>query len=120
MNQRLHKATDTIRELVLYYTLLLLTSASWFSIAEDVDFIPALYWAAITATSVGYGDISPKTHWGMLDAVFTSTVSLFIIVPLIVAKWIDFMSCKRDQFSHDEQEEIKSLLKQIKSNTEKE
>jgi voltage-gated potassium channel len=107
MNQRLKNATDTARELVAYYVLLLIISASWFSVAEGVDFIFSLYWAAITSTSVGYGDISPKTGWGMIDAVLTSFISLFVITPLIVAKWLDYFACKRDQ------EEMKALLRQI-------
>ena len=63
--------------------LTLLSSAAAFTIAEDVgsgrrigSFFDALWWAAATITTVGYGDIYPVTAAGRIVAVFTMVVGV--------------------------------------------
>jgi len=63
--------------------LTLVTSAVAFTIAEDVgdgrrihSFFDALWWAAATITTVGYGDIYPVTAAGRIIAVFTMIVGI--------------------------------------------
>ena len=63
--------------------LTLVTSAVAFTIAEDVgdgrrinSFFDALWWAAATITTVGYGDIYPVTPAGRVIAVFTMIVGI--------------------------------------------
>lgn len=113
MNQRLLKATDSLREVVGYYFIALFVGAVVFSISEGVDFGDSLYWAMITASTVGYGDFSPKTWIGKADAVLLSSFSVFVLVPLIVVRFIDYVTDKKDHFSHEEQEEMKILLRQV-------
>jgi voltage-gated potassium channel len=63
--------------------LTLITSAVAFTIAEDVgdgrrinSIFDALWWAAATITTVGYGDIYPVTAAGRIVAVFTMIVGI--------------------------------------------
>jgi voltage-gated potassium channel len=100
---RLHAATDTLRELALYYTLLILIAAGAFAAFEGHSLGTSLYWAGTTATSTGYGDISPKTPAGQALAFILMHMSIFVVAPLIVVRLIDALNTDRDAFTHEEQ-----------------
>lgn len=104
--KKLRAATDTFGELALIYAALLTTSALLIHHFEGFDLATALYWAATTATSTGYGDISPKTDGGRLVAVVLMHLSIFVVAPMIVVRLIDRFNENRDAFTHDEQVRI--------------
>jgi len=58
---------------LIYYlwlsVALILITAAIYSLTEQSSFSDALWWAVVTATTVGYGDISPHTGLGRLAAV---------------------------------------------------
>ena len=47
------------------------TSGVLFSLVEGVSLLDGLYWALVTMTTVGYGDIVPHTIYGKLIAILT-------------------------------------------------
>lgn len=74
-----------------------LTSASTFTIAEDVgvngrvhSFGDALWWSASTITTVGYGDVYPVTFAGRVIGVFTMVVGVSTFA-LVTAKLAQFL-----------------------------
>lgn len=79
-------------------------------IEKSYSYGDSLYWAFITSLSIGYGDISPSTPAGRVVAVLMAVLVLIVIIPLIVGKFV--MSALEDQhqFTHDEQEEIKTNI----------
>ncbi|ESS00720.1 ion transporter [Limosilactobacillus fermentum NB-22] len=50
-----------------------------YSISEKVDFATALWWSITTATTVGYGDVSPTTSIGKLAAVMVMIIGIGFI-----------------------------------------
>jgi voltage-gated potassium channel len=104
--QKLRAATDTLKELAILYTGLILGCTALFMWVEQQDFTTSLYWAGATATSTGYGDITPKTDGGKILAFVLMHISIFCIAPLIVVRLIDRLNENRDAFTHEEQVQI--------------
>ncbi|MCD2322980.1 potassium channel family protein [Sphingomonas sp. IC-56] len=112
---RLRAATDTLKELAVVYLALLFAAAGAFCVLEGRTFLESLYWAGTTATSTGYGDISPKTLAGQVVALVLMHASIFMVVPLIVVRLIDRMNEDRDAFTHEEQVRILDSLARIEA-----
>lgn len=115
--KKLQAATDTFTELAAIYAVLLV-SAGLLMQFEDLDFGTAIYWAATTATSTGYGDISPRTDAGRIVAVVLMHLSIFVVAPLIVVRLVDRLNEDRDAFTHEEQVHILEGIARIEARLE--
>jgi voltage-gated potassium channel len=113
--KKLKAATDTLRELAVIYIVLLSIAALLFMLLEGQPFLDSLYWAGTTATSTGYGDISPKTVGGKTLAFVLMHLSIFGIAPLIVVRLIDRLNENRDAFTHEEQLHILHGIERIEA-----
>ena len=58
-----------------------IVGAIWFAAVENISVATGLYWSVTTATTVGYGDITPHTHTGRLIAVLV----MLTVIPLFAA-----------------------------------
>jgi len=107
------KYIDTIRELLFLYVVLLLACASLYSVFEGVSFSTSLWWASVTAMTVGYGDIYPATVGGKFVSAFLMHSSVLFILPLLIGHMCGKCIKDANEFTHEEQEEIKETLKRI-------
>lgn len=65
---------------VLYANIaLILTSSVIMTFAEHMSFSDSLWWSIVTATTVGYGDISPATGIGRVIAVILMIFGIGLI-----------------------------------------
>lgn len=78
-----------------------------FSHVEHHDLLDGLYWAVTTATTVGYGDITPHTGAGKLLAIFV----MLTIVPLISATFSLFTSALTSNHVKDHVTESEKRIK---------
>ncbi len=53
----------------------LISGAIGMMIIEDWNFSDALYWASVTACTVGYGDVTPDTDSGKIFTIFYTIIS---------------------------------------------
>lgn len=60
---------------------IMVVGAALFSLAEHISFLLALYWALTTATTVGYGDVTPHNTAGRVVA----SVVMFTTIPILAA-----------------------------------
>ena len=102
------------RTLMLSYLLLIVTCSVLYHFFEKVAYGDALWWAVVTASTVGYGDISPETGPGRLMAAMLISIMVLIVVPLITAHFASKLIVDHDAFQHDEQEELKNNLREVR------
>ena len=114
---------------LLYYLYIslavLMITASMYCISEKVSFETALWWSITTATTVGYGDVSPSTGIGKITAVVDMLVGIGLIGMLTSSITSFFTKSNDDNEIKDLKEqnqrlekkldEIESLLKERKN-----
>ena len=106
--------TDTVRELIFWYAVILLIAAGGFSYFESKPFLDSLWWAGVTAMTVGYGDIYPVTIGGRIIAFALMHVSVLLILPLMIARVCSAMIQNQNEFTDSEQQRVLQDLKEIK------
>lgn len=99
--------------LLLTAGILLLLSSGIYDLAEGKNVWDSVWWALITATTVGYGDTYPVTVLGRAAALGLVISMVIFFIPMVTAGFASKLIVNRDAFTHEEQEELKSLLRQV-------
>jgi CRP-like cAMP-binding protein len=89
------------------YCLIIHTLASVFGAVEDKSYLDSLYWAVLTVTSVGYGDVVPVTPSGKIYTIFAMLTGIALISSM-TAFATSFLTSK-DKLRED-LDEKKSLM----------
>lgn len=90
----------------IIFIVLTMTYSLFFSIVEHVNLLDSLYWTVISMTTIGYGDITPKTTYGRFLAiaialtgigVYSTLASLMInyIIDTNIARFQGLLSMKK-------------------------
>lgn len=89
------KPLGAVMSLALFYVIF--TALIMFNIEPDTfnNFFEAIYWATISLTSVGYGDICPTSNIGRFFTIISAFVGVAIIAlpsGIITAGYIDILN----------------------------
>ena len=68
----------------------------------------------VTASTVGYGDISPSTLPARFMAALLISIMVLLVIPLITAHFASKLIVDTDAFKHEEQEELKRNLRDVR------
>lgn len=92
---------------LLYYLytslVVILITSSLYCVSEKVSFPTALWWSITTATTVGYGDVSPATGIGKIAAVVDMLIGIGLI-GMLTSSITEFFT---KSSSDDELEQLK-------------
>ncbi len=104
---------NRMRNIFVLYSVVLFLSALGYAFFEHENLAEALWWAVVTAMTVGYGDTYPDTWGGRIVGVILMHLMIFVIGPLIIGQIASRMIVNRDAFTHEEQEWIKQRLHEL-------
>ena len=103
----------------LYISLaVLLIASSLYCISEKVTFGTALWWSITTATTVGYGDISPQTDLGKLAAVILMFLGIGFI-GMLTSSITNFFAEDNDDSTQQTLKELKEENKRLEEKLDK-
>lgn len=93
------KSLLAVLSMAIFYVLF--TALVMFNIEPDTfgNFFDAIYWAAISLTSVGYGDITPISDIGRLFTMLSAFVGVAIIAlpsGIVTAGYLDVLNKEKD------------------------
>lgn len=99
------------------YVVSLVVGAALFAAVESKSLGEGLWWAAVTALTIGYGDLTPVTPVGRLLGILFGHFWIFMVIPMIIANILMHLVEDRNLFTHEEQVEILERLKSIEAKT---
>jgi voltage-gated potassium channel len=103
------------RTLILAYLMLIVVcGALYHHFERSASFGDSVWWAIVTASTVGYGDISPKTWEARVLAGLLISIMVLLVIPLITAHFASKLIVDTDAFRHEEQEELKNNLRRVR------
>ncbi|CAN5143120.1 hypothetical protein BH09PSE1_BH09PSE1_10140 [soil metagenome] len=109
------RATNSIGELLLLYVGVIVVCAAAYAGLEHKSFVDSVWWAVVTATTTGYGDMYPATPGGRLVAVVLMHVTLLFILPLLIGRVIGSMIQDEHRFTDEEQRRLLDDIAEIKA-----
>jgi voltage-gated potassium channel len=112
--ERFVQVVNSPRLLTFFSIFFLFAESALYAVFEKKNFLDSLWWALITATTVGYGDSYPATTGGRFVAVTLVLGMILFLIPMITASIASKLIVNRDAFTHEEQEEMKRLLFEIR------
>lgn len=82
------RVVNSAKLLSIFSLSFLLLQSLLYGYFEGKSFVDSIWWALITATTVGYGDLYPATTGGRFIAITLVLGTIFFIIPMITASMV--------------------------------
>lgn len=115
MKKLLLHIANRIWLILAIYLVSLVLGAAVFAAAESKSFADGLWWATVTALTIGYGDLTPVTPLGRLAGILFGHFWIFMVIPMIIANIIMHLIEDRNEFTDEEQRELFDRLKHVEA-----
>lgn len=102
--------TNGFKYVVFVTALMILAGGILIHFAEGMSYGDGIWWAFVTATTVGYGDISPTTFYGRLIAMALMLVGIGLIGTVTSTLTSYFLNAQRKNTENQTIEMIKNQL----------
>jgi voltage-gated potassium channel len=112
-NSRFVRLVNSPLHLAAFGGAVVLIAGVVYAIAERASVADSIYWSFVTATTLGYGDLSPSTEVAKVTSVVLVVFTVLFYLPMITASMASRLIVNRDAFTHEEQEEIKVMLRAL-------
>jgi voltage-gated potassium channel len=110
----LARIANSPRLLAVFYVSMLVVASALYSVFENKSIVDSVWWSIVTASTVGYGDTYPTHPAGRVVAGVLITVMVLVVIPLVTAHFASKLIVDHDAFKHEEQEELKNNLRQVR------
>lgn len=100
--------------------VLYIAAVTAYMVFDHHSLIDAMWWGFMTFTTVGYGDQYPTSLFGRIAGVMLVMTAVFVVIPSITAVIASRLIVDQDAWTHEEQEEVKTLLRSIDQRMERE
>lgn len=102
--------TNGFKYVVFVTVLLILLGGISIHFAEGMSYADGIWWAFVTATTVGYGDISPTTLYGRMIAMILMLVGIGLIGTVTSTLTSYFLNQKTKSIKNETIDMIKNRL----------
>jgi voltage-gated potassium channel len=101
--------------LIISYLVMIVIAGLLYGVVEKRSAGDSVWWAVVTASTVGYGDIAPQSWQGRALATLLISTMVLLVIPLITAHFASKLIVDQDAFRHEEQEELKRNLREVRT-----
>lgn len=108
------KSLTFTRIFVVYITSLILVAYLYASI-EGKTFFEGFYWASVTATTIGYGDLLPTQTSTRVIMIIFAHFQVFACIPCVIAMLLSKFIHDSNRFTDSEQEWMETALERMAS-----
>lgn len=99
--------------ITIYVSSILFAAMLFSHFEENRSLGDGIWWACVTALTIGYGDLFPITTGGRITGIIMGHMWVYTMVPIIASHILLRMMEDKNAYTHNEQEWFEDSLQAI-------